>query len=183
VTGTGSFVAKNRKTRPEVKGKKMRIRNLLLAILFGIGMAGPALGSIIPVSPVPGSDFNDLGGGLSPISGWPAATCEMSNLGLKLRGEVINQVFIDTSESEDYYYFYQIANTGVDETWHMIEVLALSPFAEAGESTSIGYLTANEPSAFVSGSDHIIPAGATINTDSGPTVSFNFPEIIQDYLL
>ena len=63
----------------------------------------------------------------------------------------------------------------------MIEVLSLTPFTGADGSTEVGYLeTTNLPAAFsASGSE--IPAGCSVNTDSGPTISFVFPGYTTPY--
>ena len=151
------------------------VRYLIPLAVIIVIVTGSTSASIIGVSPLVGVDFNNIGVNLESVSGWPAITTPMDDVALYLQGEVTSQVFYDNTVGGNYYYFYQVANTGLDQSWHIIEVLSLSPFTDADGSTSIGYLTANEPAAFVSSAPLTAPTGASINTDSGPRISFGFP--------
>lgn len=87
--------------------------------------------------------------------------------------EVTHQVFQD-SDTGGYGYLYQVENTGLDDSWHIVEVLSLTAFLGADGSTTVGWLTANQPPGFQVATP-VFPAGASVNTLSGPTISFNFP--------
>ncbi len=146
------------------------MRFAVMVVVVGVVSALPA--SVVPLTLQP-KDFNDLGS-LEAVAGWPADTTIMA--ATNMRGDVTHQVFKD-SGSSDYYYFYQVFNAGESSSWHIIEALTLTPFTGADGSAMVGYLTVNEPSAFVAGS--VIPSGASINTASGPTISFVFPGYIN----
>ncbi len=140
-------------------------RWVLAAVLICAASAQAAVSSL----PLSGADFNVLGT-WGPVTGWPVGTATMS--GTNLRAEVTHQVFQDSVTGE-YAYLYQVKNTGLDQSWHIIEVLSLTAFTEADGSTTAGWLTANQPTGFVAGTPS--PAGASVNTSSGPTISFGFP--------
>jgi len=150
--------------------RQSMMKLVVVAVVGGVVSTLPA--DVIPLTLAP-KDFNDLGS-LEAVAGWPADTTVMTVT--NLRGDVTHQVFRD-SGSSDYYYFYQVFNAGESSSWHIIEVLTLTPFTGADGSTTVGYLTANEPAAFVAGS--VIPSGASINTASGPTISFVSPGYVD----
>ncbi len=133
--------------------------------------AASAQAAVEPLTLSP-ADFNALGPGTwQPVTGWPAATTMMS--GTNHRVEVTHQVFQDDVDG-GYVYLYQVENTGLDQSWHIVEVLSLTAFLGADDSTTVGWLTANQPGAFQVATP-VFPAGASVNTLSGPTISFNFP--------
>ncbi len=144
---------------------------LWLSVLLVGGMAANA--AIVPLT-VHSEDFGSLGN-LVPVAGWGAMTTTMEQDSLK--GVVTSQSFLDT-DTQDYYYFYQISNAGVDVTWHAIETFTVCPFnGSGGAATELGYLTGNEPAGFSAGTE--TPVGASINTDAGPVISFNFPGYVN----
>ncbi len=150
-------------------------RTTFVSLLCLFFMAGTSYSAVIGLT-LNEKNFDDLGA--QAISDWNAITTIMTQD--KLKGEVTSQPFYNSTE-DAYYYLYQIENTGDDSTWHMIEVLSLTPFNGADASTEVGYLeTTNLPSAFDSAGTEI-PAGCSVNTDSGPTISFVFPGYTNPY--
>ncbi len=153
--------------------RKMRIVILTLCMLSG---AGISLGAVIPLSINP-LDLSSMGS-MSAVPGWNSAMTTLM-IGQDasgkdvMKGEVVSLVLFD-NVNRYYYYLYQIDNIGDDASWHMIEVLTLTPFIDADASTSVGYLVGSVPSSFVSSGTEI-PAGCSVNTDTGPTISFVFP--------
>lgn len=155
--------------------KRAMYVSLVVSILFCIGISSVAPASVIGLT-LNEKNFNDLGA--QAIPGWNAITTLMMQD--KLKGEVTSQPFYNSTENA-YYYLYQIENIGNDSSWHMIEVLSLTPFDDADGSTEVGYLeTTNLPSSFDSSGTEI-PAGCSVNTDSGPTISFVFPGYAPPY--
>jgi hypothetical protein len=152
--------------------KKLQVMMWVCGLLLSVAVT--ARGDVLPLTLVP-KDFNDLGS-LEPISGWGAMTTVLENVAGKLRGEMTSQPFL-SSGTGDYYYLYQLENAGNNVSWNIIEVSTVTPFTGAGSLTVAGYLTANQPAAFVAGTE--IPAGASVNTDAGPTISFGFPGFIN----
>ncbi len=144
----------------------MRVRALMLAFVLICTASTQAAVFPLTVSP---ADFNALGT-WQPVAGWPVATTMMA--GLDLAADVTHQVFQD-SATGGYAYLYQVENTGLDQSWHIIEVLSLTDFTGADENTTLGYLTAGEPAPFQAGGT-VSPIGASVNTLSGPTISFGF---------
>jgi len=152
----------------------MRLHALIGTGLFVCALGSlPATAAVLPLTPTP-TDFSSLGT-LQPVVGWPAATTTMT--GTQLRADVTHQAFLDTT-SGDYFYLYQVKNAGSDASWHVIELLTITPFEGADGSTQVGYLTANEPPAFVNGT--VIPSGSSVDTLAGPTISFNFPGFVPN---
>ena len=143
------------------------MRKVMFVLAFVLIFAASAHAAVIPLTLGP-ADFNALGTWQS-VAGWAAGTTTMTGAGL--RAEVTYQVLQD-SGTGGYAYLYQVENTGLDETWHIIEMLSLTDFFGADGDTPLGYLTANQPSAFQAGTP--VPNGASVNTLSGPTISFNF---------
>lgn len=141
-----------------------------LALLLCVFSSVVTKADLIPLTII-GRDFSSLGS-LSEAS---TASIVVMDDGTGLYGTVISQAFYDTVDS-DYYYMYQIENSGSD----IVELFSLKPFAGAGSLTEVGYLFDHVPDAFVLGAD--IPAGGSIFTDSGPTISFNFPGYINPLL-
>ncbi len=142
---------------------RMRIFTLVGILAF----TASAHAAVFPLTVNP-ADFNSLGTWQS-VTGWPVATTSM--VGLNLAADVTHQVFQD-SVTGGYAYLYQVENTGLAQSWHIIEVLSLTDFIGAGQSTTVGYLTANTPGTFGAGT--VSPLGASVNTLSGPTISFGF---------
>jgi len=158
-----------------LESRTMKTFVMIFAVPALVLAAAPCDAAVIGLPLVP-SDFGALGS-LEDIPGWdPMATVMAAG---KFRGEVTSQPFRDVG-LDDYVYLYQIANTGDDLSWHMIEVLSLTPFAEADGSTVAGYLTGGEPPGFQAGT--VVPIGASVNTDTGPTISFVFPGYIDPIL-
>lgn len=146
----------------------------LVGAVLGLVLGVAADAGMISLT-VEAKDFNELGS-LQPIAGWDAMTTLLEDVHYKLRGEITSQPFWD-SDTGDYYYLYQLENTGHNVTWHVVEFITLSPFTGADGSTAVGYLTANQPAAFDAGTE--IPDGASVNTDAGPTISFGFPGYVD----
>ncbi len=134
-----------------------------VCVVLVLCVSGSVLASTIPLSLV-AADLGVLIPASSPVT-------TLMTRGL-LKGEVISQAFTDVSG--DCYYLYQVENKGLDSSWHVIETFTLFPFAGADGSTSVGYLTANIPANF-DASGTKVPAGASVNPESGPTISFAFP--------
>ena len=148
----------------------MRRCYYFLALLLCVFGSVVVKADLIPLT-INGQDFSSLGS-LGEVS---SASVIVMDDGIGLCGTVVSQAFYDTIDS-DYYYMYQIENSGPD----IVELFSLKPFAEAGGLTEVGYLSGNVPDAFVLGAD--IPTGGSIFTDSGPTISFNFPGYINPLL-
>lgn len=138
----------------------------VVAVVIVSGMSAAALATPVPIAPVP-EDFNNLLGGSASAIGSPMTT-DMS-IG-NLHAEVISQAFTDGADN--YMYLYQIRNTGTTGN-SVVEVFTCSPFFGASGLTTLGYLTDNAPSGFTLGTQ--TPAGASVDTAAGLTVSFGFP--------
>jgi hypothetical protein len=112
------------------------------------------------------ADFDSLLGGLAY-----ALDDEMISdfSGGNLLATIISQSFTDGAGS--FLYLYQLKNTGTVDT-EVITRFTASPYASAGNSISLGYLTANIPTAFTAGDQ--APLYGDVDALSGPTVGFNF---------
>jgi len=90
--------------------------------------------------------------------------------GGNLAAIVMSQAFTDGAGS--YLYLYQLNNIGAANT-DVITRFTASPYASADNSISLGYLTANIPTAFTAGDQS--PLYGDVDALAGPTVGFNFP--------
>jgi len=151
------------------KDQMTKWRLVLASLLI---CAASAQAAVIPLGLNP-ADFNTLGTWES-VAGWSAGTTTMT--GSNLSADVTYQVFQD-SGTGGYAYLYQVENTGLDQSWEIVEGLTLSAFFGADANTTVGYLTANQPSAFQAGTP--FPDGVSVNPLSGPTISFLFPGYID----
>ena len=147
----------------------MNLTNKLLTI--GVMTAVLAIGGIVQATPIyigtAGADFNTLLGGLAA----PAGSALPTNFsGGNLSAEVISQAFTDGLGN--YLYLYQLKNTGVVGN-DVITRFTASPYAQADNTISLGYLTANIPAAFLLGDQ--APLYGDVDAAAGPTVGFNFP--------
>ncbi len=147
----------------------------LLCVWVLLWMCAGVESAIVPLG-LNEKDFLDLGP-LGEISGWDAmVTGVWDGQNSGLRANITSKPYWD-SISEDYYYFYQIENTGEDLSWHIAEVFAIAPVNGADGFTEVGWLNTNEPSPFVLG--QVVPVGSSANTSSGPTISFVFPGYVD----
>jgi hypothetical protein len=113
------------------------------------------------------SDFNDLLGGAAIAVDDPL----VSDISLgNVHADLTSQAFTDGLGN--YAYLYQLENTGSPAN-DVLEVLTISPMIGVTSDTVLGHLTANPPTGFSLGDQ--LPAGATLNTATGPTLSFGFP--------
>ena len=141
-------------------------RLTVVCVLIGALTPTMLFGVAVPVPLVP-ADFGTILGGAAVAVDVPLVT----DMGFaSLLGRVVSQAFTD--QMGNYAYLYQVINTGAP-TNHSIEVFTTSPFFQASEATTVGYLTADAPAGFSVGDQ--LCAGASIDAMAGPTISFGFP--------
>ena len=113
------------------------------------------------------TDFDSLLGG----SAYAVDDAMISNFsGSLLSAEIVSQVFTDGVGS--FLYLYQLHNTGAANATEVITRFTASPYISADIGTSLGYLTANIPTAFTAGDQAPLYGDVDV---LGPTVGFNFP--------
>jgi len=161
-----------------LEAKMMKRRSVPLCAVLFLWFFPTVHASITPLA-LSEVDFASLGA-LQELDGWDAKVTEMWN-GVAtggLKGSITSQPYRD-SLSGDYFYFYQIENIGTDSDWHIIEAFTISPMSGMDEFSEVGYLGlgGDAPQAFASG--QIMPAGCSINTNSGPTISYMFPGYVK----
>ena len=147
----------------------MEKTSLIIGFLVCVTVAGQV--DADPVSLV-AADFSTLLGGAAAPVGVPATADMVSG---SLKGQVISQAFTDGLGN--YVFLYQLNNTGTAGN-SVIEMLTLCPFDGASAATTLGYLTANPPTGFTLGDQ--APAGASVDPAAGPTISFGFPNWLDE---
>ena len=139
---------------------------LICTIVLAVGNQASA--GLIPMPVTTLADFNTLLGGVPTALGVPQPT-SMISLDNKLQAQVLSQAFELNSK---YLYLYQINNLGSTGNSY-IETFTISPMLGATSGTQVGYLGSNAPTGFSLG--YQAPAGASLDSASGPTLSFSFP--------
>ena len=131
-------------------------------------LAANGVSQAVPVAiETSAADFDSLLGG-SAYAVDDAMVSDFS--GGNLAATVTSQAFTDGADS--FLYLYQLNNTGAANS-EVITRFTASPYASADTSISLGYLTANIPTAFTAGDQ--APLYGDVDTAAGPTVGFNFP--------
>jgi len=115
-------------------------------------------------------DFDNLIGGVAVAVNAPLVSSYDSGDGY-LSFDVTSQAFTNSNTGE-YLYLYQINNTGGINAQSITRFTA-SPYIGSDPTSLMGYLNANIPSGFLAGDQ--VPLWGDNDSDSGPTVGFNFP--------
>ena len=147
--------------------KLLKTRYVTLCVMIGmLVLSGEAQAVPVGINIEPANFDNLLGGLASPTNPPLVSSFTIGNLS----AIVTSQPFSDGAGN--YLYLYQVNNTG-GPGGESITRFTVSPYVGANSSIALGYLISSIPDEFSVGDQ--TPLYGDVDSDSGPTVGFNFP--------